>query len=112
MHTTSVAAAAELRDELLEILRQLNRAEMEEPVIEGLELGELHHLLARRKYPQLTTDDVARAVGVLVGNGYARLRDDPAYAWDRGRVMGARFTITTEGKAFLVERLVRANRVE
>ena len=112
MNGTPVEAAAELRDELLEILRQLNRAEMEEPGDEGLELDELHHLLARQKYPQLTTDDVARAVRVLVGNGYARLRDDPEYAWDRGRVMGRRFTITTEGKAFLVERLVRTNRVE
>lgn len=112
MDETPREAAAELRDEILEILRQLNRAEMEEPEGEGLELEELHHLLARQKYPQLTPSDVARAVDVLVGNGYAQLRDDPEYAWDRGRVVGTRCTITTEGKAFLMERLGRTNRVD
>lgn len=105
-------AALELREEIFEILRQLNRAEMEEPDGEGLELNELYHLLSRQKYPLLTSTEVARAVGVLVGNGYARLREDPEYAWDRGRTLGSRFTITTEGKAFLVERLARANRVD
>lgn len=112
MNESPAEEAADLRDEILEILRQLNRAEMEEPETEGLELDELHHLLARQKYPQLTTGDVSRAVQVLVGNGFARLRDDPEYAWDRGRVMGRRCTITPEGKAFLLERLGRMNRVE
>ena len=104
-------AAALLREEIFEILRQLNRAEMEAPDGAGLELDELHHLLARQKYPRVTSADVTRAVDVLVGNGYARMRDDPEYAWDRGRVVGTRCTITTEGKVFLVERLDRANRV-
>ena len=105
-------AAAELREEIFEILRQLNRAEMEEPEGEGLEVDELHHLLSRQKYPLLTSEDVARAVGVLVGNGFARLRADAEYAWDRGRVMGTRCTITPQGKSYLVERLGRANRID
>ncbi len=112
MNETPDEAAAELRDEILEILRQLNRAEMEDTDAQGLELGELHRLLVRQKYPRLTPEDVARAVRVLVANGLARLRNDPEYAWDRGRVIGARCTITTEGKAFLLERLGRPNRVD
>ncbi len=104
--------AAELRAEMVEILRQLNRAEMEEPDGEGLELEELHHMLARQGHAGLSTPDVARAVGVLVGNGLAQLRDDPEYAWDRGRVIGSRFTITTAGKTYLLDRLARTNRVD
>ena len=104
--------AAELRAEMVEILRQLNRAEMEEPDGEGLELGELRHALARQGHTGLSDPDVARAVGVLVGNGLAQRRDDPEYAWDRGRVVGARVTITTAGKTYLLERLARTNRVD
>jgi hypothetical protein len=104
--------ATELREEMIEVLRHLNRAEMEEPEGEGLELLELHHFLTRGPYPHLTTDAVAEAVSVLVANGYTRVRGDPEYAWDRGRVLGTRFLITTEGKQFLLERLARVNRVE
>ena len=105
-------AALELRDEMMEILRQLNRAEMEEPDGEGLELEEIYRMLAHQGFSGITTPDVARAVGVLVGNGFARLRNDPVYAWDRGRVLSSRFLITTAGKSYLLERLVRTNRVD
>ncbi len=104
--------AADLRDELLEILKQLNRAENEEAQIEGLEIGELHHKLIRGSYPHLTGPQVETAVGVLVGNGLARQLTDIEYAWDRGRVIGERYTITTQGKAYLLESLRRTNRVE
>ena len=112
MNGSPEAAAAELRTEMMEILRQLNRAEMEEPEGEGLELEEIHRKLARQGLAGVSAPDVARAVGVLVGNGFARLCDDPAYAWDRGRVLGSRFLITTAGKSYLLERLVRTNRVD
>ena len=105
-------AAAELRDELLEILRQLNRAEMEETTIEGLEIAELHHLLTQGRYPLMTAPQVETAVSVLVGNGYARQLTDAEYAWDRGRVVGERYAITTVGKAYLLETLQRVNRIE
>lgn len=104
--------AAELREEILEILRQLNKAEMEEATLEGLEIAELHHKLAHGGYPNLTTPQVETAVGVLVGNGYAKQLTDIEYAWDRGRVIGERYTITTQGKAYLLESLRRTNRVE
>jgi hypothetical protein len=105
-------AAADLRDELLEILRQLNRAEMEETTLEGLELAELHHKLAHGALPQITSPQVETAVGVLVGNGYAKQLTDIEYSWDRGRVIGERYTITTQGKAYLLESLRKVNRIE
>jgi len=104
-------SATELREEMVEVLRQLNRAEMEEPDGEGLELHELHHFLTQGAYPHLSPDEVAQAASVLVANGLARVRGDPEYAWDRGRVLGHRFLITTEGKRYLVERLATVNRV-
>lgn len=100
-----------LGEELLAVLRQLNWAEMESIDADGLEVDELRRALARRAFPNLTSPDVERAVGVLVGNGFARRRDDPEYAWDRGRVLGTRYAITTEGKAFLLSRLGRPDRV-
>ncbi len=103
--------ADELREEMVEVLRYLNRAEMEEPEGEGLELHELHHVLTRGVYPHLSPEEVERAVSVLVANGLTQVRGDPEYAWDRGRVLGTRFLITTEGKRFLLERIARVNRV-
>jgi hypothetical protein len=104
--------ATELREEMVEVLRQLNRAEMEEPDGEGLELHELHHFLTHGPYPHLGPEEVERATTVLVANGLAEQRGDPEYAWDRGRVLGARYLITTEGKRFLLARLATVNRVD
>lgn len=112
MPESAVEAAASLREELLAILRQLNRADMEEPEGEGLEVPELLHLLHRQAYSQLSLADVEAAVAVLVGNRLAQVRDDTPYAWDRGRVLGPRVEITTEGKSFLVREAERSNRVE
>jgi len=103
--------AAELHRTLLEVLRQLNRVEMEETDVAGLEAGELYRVLVRGAAPRLTTPDVQTALGVLVGNGFARQLTDPEYAWDRGRVVGTRYAITTAGKGFLVAQLARPNRV-
>jgi hypothetical protein len=112
MALSPVEAAVELGEEIVEILKQLNRSEMEEGLDPGLEVEELHHLLGRGPLPQITAPDVERAVQVLVGNGYARCLDAPEYSWERGRVVSVRYTITAEGKAFLVARLARTGRVE
>jgi hypothetical protein len=103
--------AMEMRTELLEILKHLNRAEMEGGDVTGLEVDELRHFLARAALPGVTHDQVGEALRVLVGNGLACELDDPEYAWDRGRVVSDRFTITTEGKAFLVRQLQRVGRI-
>ncbi|MFY9717649.1 MAG: hypothetical protein WAK40_06935 [Thermoplasmata archaeon] len=104
--------ALELRTELVEVLKQLNRAEMEgEGEVIGLEPEELHHFLAKGPLPTLSSVALSQAMRVLIGNGFARVLDDPEYAWNRGRVVGERFTITTEGKEFLVRQIQRIGRV-
>lgn len=112
MSLSPLDAAIELGDELLEVLKLLNRSEMEAGSDSGLEVSELHHLLGRGPLPQVTVPEVERAVNVLVGNGYARCLDAPEYSWERGRVVSVRYTITTDGKSFLVSRLQRTGRVE
>ncbi|MGP8078257.1 MAG: hypothetical protein ACLQD8_01190 [Thermoplasmata archaeon] len=104
--------ATELRAELVEVLKQLNRAEMEEEgEVVGLETDELRHFLARGPIPTMNADEVGRALRVLIGNGLARELDDPEYAWNRGRVVAERFTITTQGKEFLLRQIQRIGRV-
>jgi hypothetical protein len=105
-------AAFELGEELVEVLKQLNRSEMEAGLESGLEVEELRHLLGRGPLPQVTAPDVERAVAVLVGNGYARCLDTPEYSWERGRFVSVRYAITSEGKSFLVARLHKTGRVE
>jgi hypothetical protein len=112
MDPMPAVAAQELREEMLEILKQLNRVEAEEIEVEGLELQELHRCLRRVMHPRLTAPEVQTAVNVLVGNGFARQLTDMVFAWDRGRLVGERFAITTAGKAYLLESLRRVNRIE
>jgi len=104
--------AADLRGELLELLKLLNRAEEEESDVDGYELSELHHLLSRGAFPLLTATEVGEAVRVLVANRLAVALTDREYAWDRGRVVGERFAITAEGKAYLLRALERTGRIE
>jgi hypothetical protein len=111
MALSPLEAAEELGDELVEVLKQLNRSDNEATDTSGLEVDELHHILGRGPLPRISGNEVERAVSVLVGNGMARLLDTPAYSWERGRVVATRYTITTEGKAFLVSRLRRTGRV-
>jgi hypothetical protein len=111
MPETPLEQAMELRTEFIEILKQLNRVEMEEGDVEGVEIDELRHFLARSVLPQVTHDQVGQALEVLCGNGLARELHDPEYAWDRGRVLTDRFAITVEGKEFLVRQLQRVGRI-
>jgi hypothetical protein len=104
-------ASQGLRRALVEILRQLNRDEMEEPDVPGLELDELRQLLARRSFPLVTRDETDRAVGLLVRNGLACELTEPRYAWTRGRTVQHRVTITAPGKAFLRQAIQRVGRV-
>jgi hypothetical protein len=104
-------AALGLRKALVEILKQLNRDEMEEPEGPGLEVDELRELLARVAFPLITRTETRTAVHVLVRNGYARELTDERYAWSRGRMVGNRYTITSPGKAFLLRAIYRADRI-
>jgi len=112
MAGTPAEEALELRTEIVEVLKQLNRAEMEgEGEVIGLESDEIRHFLARGPLPTVTSTALSQALHVLIGNGFARVLDDPEYAWNRGRVVGERFTITTEGKEFLLRQVQRIGRV-
>jgi hypothetical protein len=112
MALSPLEAAEELGDELLEVLKQLNRSENQAGATSGLEVDELHHILGRGPLPRVSGGDVERAVSVLVGNGLARCLDTPEYSWERGRIVATRYAITTQGKAFLVSRLRKTGRVE
>ena len=97
---------------LLEVLKQLNRAEVEEQAGEGLESTEILVLLRKGPLPMLTDADFERALGTLVANRMAEVLDSPQYAWDRGRVLGRRFALTRSGKVYLLEQLQKTGRVE
>ena len=109
--STGAEDALELRTDLLEVLKQLNRNDAEGSDVPGLEIVELHHILARGPLPQLTRGETRRALEVLMGNGLVSELDDVEYAWDRARTVAKRFAITVEGKRFLLKSLERLGRV-
>ena len=109
--TRSEEDALDLRADLLEILKQLNRDEIEDDTVPGLELEELHHILAKGPLPQISREETRRAVDVLIANGMACELDDSKFAWTRRRFVEKRFTITTAGKAFLVRAIETAGRI-
>jgi len=105
-------SAAVLHGTLLEVLKQLNRAEIEEQPGEGLESTEILTLIRKGPLPMLTDTDFERALETLVRNRMADTVDAPQYAWDRGRVLGRRFVLTLMGKQYLLEQLQKTGRVE
>ena len=93
------------------MLKVLNRVEEEHGTVEGLEREEVVHLLGKVGFPSVSLADANRTLEVLMANGLARCLTDSEYAWDRGRVVGERFTITLEGKRLLLKELERVGRV-
>ena len=49
--------------------------------------------------------DLAFALQLLLENGLAETVATPVYAWDRQRVIGERFRITTMGKSYLMRQI-------
>ena len=105
-------SAAALHVTLLEVLKQLNRAELEEEPGEGLETAEILTLLRRGPIPGLTDTDLERALTTLVENRMAQVLDAEQYAWDRGRILGRRYALTLGGKAYLLDQLQKVGRVD
>jgi hypothetical protein len=105
------AQARELHIDMIEVLKLLNRVEEEHATVDGLEREELVHLLEKAGYPQVTLADVNRTLDVLLANSLARVLTDSEYAWDRGRVVAERFTITLEGKRLLLQEMERVGRI-
>lgn len=104
-------AAARLHVLLLEVLKQLNKAEEEEPAGEGLEGNEILVLLRKRGFPMLSDVDFDRALGTLVENRMVTVLDTELYAWDRGRMIGRRYALSNSGKNYLLEELQKTGRV-
>lgn len=111
MAETPETHAREFHLEMVEVLKLLNRIEEEHSTVEGLEREEVVHLLAKVGFPNATDELVARTLDVLVANGLARSLTDSEYAWDRGRVVGQRYTITLDGKRLLLKELEKVGRV-
>jgi len=104
--------ALELKEVMLEVLRQLNRAEEERADVVGLEPEEIRYLISRSHLPRISIEEVRRAIAVLLGNGFVRELTDTEYAWTRGRPVGDRFTLTTLGKEFLIREIERTGRID
>ena len=96
---------------LVEVLRHLNQAAERRTDVDGLELLELERSMARfwaLEYHEGRVDDALR---VLMENGMVAEENTPTYAWDRGRVLGDRFRITSSGKAYLVRQVRESDRI-
>ncbi|MCI4373764.1 MAG: hypothetical protein L3K02_09030 [Thermoplasmata archaeon] len=103
--------ATELGSVLLEVLRLLNKSEAESSTVQGLEHGELLALLRRGFYPEVSGDDLDRAIATLLGNRMVSELDDPEFAWDRGRTVGRRFALQLPGKEYLLTSVEKTGRI-
>jgi hypothetical protein len=97
---------------LLEVLKQLNRADIEETDVAGFERREIFLTLRKGPVPTLTEEELGPILETLVGNQMVERVADPSYAWDRGRILGERYTITLVGKEYLMQQIEKTGRVE
>jgi hypothetical protein len=104
-------AAADLHMLLIEVLKQLNQAEAEEPQGEGLEPGEIALRIRKGPVPTASVEECHRACGTLVENRMAEVVEAGQYAWDRGRTLGRRYVLTSAGKTYLLQQLERTGRI-
>lgn len=100
-----------LHDTLLELLKRLNQAHEESRDVDGLEYLEVQRAMAPFWSTRTHQIQLDAALQLLVGNGLVRTDSAPVYAWDRNRVVGERFLITTEGKDYLRKQLQVAGRI-
>lgn len=100
-----------LHETFLEVLKRLNQAAEREPEVPDLEYPELERAMHTFWATQAGEVDLAFALQLLLENGLVAAVAEPVYAWDRGRVLGERFRITTLGKGYLVHQLDARGRV-
>lgn len=100
-----------LHETLLEVLKRLNQAAERVPEVPELEYAELERAMRAFWATVAGETDLAFALRLLLENGLVKTVDEPVYAWDRGRVLGERFRITTLGKGYLVRQLEARGRV-
>src|SRR5580658_3620027 len=103
-----------VRATLLAILKQLNQAESQQEgatAVPALELPELEDRLKDHWAVDGGTVNVSLALGLLLRNGLVTTRADQEYSWQRGRQVAQRYSITGDGKKFLVDSLEKSERI-
>ncbi len=111
MPATPASRAEGFRHEIVEVLKTLNWGAEEDPVLGGIEAEEILLRLKRGPCPTMTEAGLEEAIATLVANRMAEARDDATYAWERGRVVGLRYTLTVLGKQYLLHQLERTGRI-
>jgi len=96
---------------LVEILRYLNQAAERQTGVDGLELVELERTMARFWTHGSLQGRVPEALRLLQENRLVAQESEPVYAWDRSRVLGDRYRITPDGKAYLLRQLQATDRI-
>ena len=100
-----------LHETFLEVLKRLNQAAEREPEIPELEYPELERAMRLFWATQAGEVDLAFALQLLLENGLVSAVQHPVFAWDRGRVLGERFRITTLGKGYLLRQIEARGRI-
>ncbi|HUI38889.1 MAG TPA: hypothetical protein VLY85_04585 [Thermoplasmata archaeon] len=104
-----------VRETLLAVLRQLNRAdavhEGEEANEQSLELSEIESRLTATLPSGRGKVNVALAVGLLLRNGLIRTTGRTDYSWIRQRGSPQLYQITPEGKKFLASAIRTDDRI-
>ena len=108
---TPTSNAWAFHETLVEVLRRLNQAAERRGEIDGLEFVELERSMARFWTMEYRESKMEDALRVLLENGLVAEENTPAYAWDRQRVLGERFRITSDGKAYLVRQIRESDRI-
>lgn len=109
--TTPSSPAWVMHETLTEILRRLNQANERGGVAPELEYAELERAMFRFWATEAGEVDLAFALQLLLENGLVDTVNQPVYAWDRQRVVGERFRITTMGKSYLMRQIVESERI-
>jgi hypothetical protein len=101
----------EFHETVLNILKVLNQNEIEDTEAAGLELDEIGKKLHGLWGISPEDPRIASAVHVLMDHQLARRELDARYAWSRGRILGERYCITTEGKSYLLKWIRQPGRI-
>ena len=99
------------QETLLEVLRRLNQSAERAGDVEGLEFVEIERALHHFWAVEAGENDLPHAVRLLTENGLIRAEESPQYAWDRRRVVGERYLITSLGKAYLARSVTETERI-
>ena len=95
----------------MELLRRLNQAAERDLSVPELDYDELARALGRRTTAPSVRVDLPHALELLVQNRLVLPVVEPAYSWDRGRLLGQRYRITTAGKTYLVRQVAESGRI-